>query len=308
MSMVLILATAGCGIRLEEDAPHVPLVPTREPIPGEAELIDLLTGTRDLALRLRAGSTERSAELAEWHDRQAVVLDAALRRAGVPAGPIDPSPAPASASSVGSASASAAGSAATAGVIADEQGAIEDTLALLELAPADLLPTLASLRACRLLVCRIVDPEVSFPPRAVTTDVDPEAVVPFLAASRQAAYGMEVVAARASGKRREQAIGWLGELRALALAQEEAAAGDAPPAPSAYALPLTADDADSAHRLAQYLLGALPGAYGDALAGLVPEDGEPDRRTLAFGSDWLARAAVLSDDSGTPPGAFPGLR
>lgn len=103
MGMVLILATAGCGIRLEEDAPHVPLVPTREPSPGEAELIDLLTGTRDLALRLRSGSAERSTELAQWHDRQAVVLDAALRRAGVPAGSIDPSPASASASSAGSA-------------------------------------------------------------------------------------------------------------------------------------------------------------------------------------------------------------
>ena len=68
---------AGCGIRLEDDAPRVPLVPTRTPIPGETELVALLLGSRTLAA---AASAPYAAGLA----RQEAVLDAALRERGVP--------------------------------------------------------------------------------------------------------------------------------------------------------------------------------------------------------------------------------
>ena len=48
----LALPAAGCGIRLEDDAPRVPLVPARTPVPAEAELVAL---TRDTAGARRAG-------------------------------------------------------------------------------------------------------------------------------------------------------------------------------------------------------------------------------------------------------------
>src|SRR5512134_42930 len=46
---------SACGIRLEDDAPRVPLIPTREPIRGEGLLLGLWLGATDLA--------EKAAEL-----------------------------------------------------------------------------------------------------------------------------------------------------------------------------------------------------------------------------------------------------
>ena len=45
----LALPAAGCGIRLEDDAPRLPLVPTRTPVPAEAALVGLTRATAGLA-------------------------------------------------------------------------------------------------------------------------------------------------------------------------------------------------------------------------------------------------------------------
>ena len=37
-----ITSLTGCGVRLEDDAPHIPFVPTRDPIPGESALLAVL--------------------------------------------------------------------------------------------------------------------------------------------------------------------------------------------------------------------------------------------------------------------------
>lgn len=37
-----VTTLSGCGVRLEDDAPHIPFVPTREPIPGESALLAML--------------------------------------------------------------------------------------------------------------------------------------------------------------------------------------------------------------------------------------------------------------------------
>ncbi len=323
----MTLGLGGCGIRLEDDAPHVPLVPTRTPIPGEADLLALLRGTRDLAGRLRGAGVDQAAELAGWHDRQAVVLDAALRRAGVPADAIDPAPTPSGSTgsttgstgsttgSAGSTTASASSTpapAGTAALVRAEQDAVAAVGTLLGIADPGLLTMLSSMRASRLLACRILGRDPG-PPTAGVAGADapePERVVPFLTASREAAYGLEVVAAQASGARRDRTRAWLAQVRALALAQEQAAGASAPPAASAYELPLSPDEADGADRLAQYLLAALPGAYGDAIgaAARATDGRQPDRALVALGSDWLARATGLAADSGTDSGAFPGLR
>lgn len=39
----LVLAVSGCGVRLEDDAPDIPLVPRRTPIAGEAALLAMVT-------------------------------------------------------------------------------------------------------------------------------------------------------------------------------------------------------------------------------------------------------------------------
>ena len=80
-----VLPAAGCGIRLEDDAPRVPLVPTRTPVPAEAELVAL---TRDTAALAEAAATvpgALAADLATIHRRQHTVLRTTLVRQQVPA-------------------------------------------------------------------------------------------------------------------------------------------------------------------------------------------------------------------------------
>ena len=80
----LFTLLAGCGIRLEDDAPRVPLVPTREPIPGEAALLRLLGAVRSASLAPVDPAAPLSPALAGLHRRQAEVLHDALRQRGVP--------------------------------------------------------------------------------------------------------------------------------------------------------------------------------------------------------------------------------
>ena len=77
-------ALAACGIRLEDDAPRVPLIPTREPVPGEASCSGC-GGTGDLAEQAAAlggAATALPARLAALHQEQAEVLRGLLRARG----------------------------------------------------------------------------------------------------------------------------------------------------------------------------------------------------------------------------------
>lgn len=73
-------ALTGCGVRLEDDAPDIPFVPTREPIPGETALLAML-GT------LESADGEHATARA---DR----LRAALAESGVPERVLDAAQAP----------------------------------------------------------------------------------------------------------------------------------------------------------------------------------------------------------------------
>src|SRR5690349_11074014 len=71
------MSLAACGIRLEDDAPRVPLIPAREPVPGEAFLLALWRHSDDLAERasgLEGPATGLPARLAGLHRRQVAVL------------------------------------------------------------------------------------------------------------------------------------------------------------------------------------------------------------------------------------------
>lgn len=83
---------AGCGIQLEDDAPRVPGLPTRAPVPGEAFLLTLRQHSTDLAVEARAlggSATALAARLAVLHARQALVLETELVRLGVPRSILD---------------------------------------------------------------------------------------------------------------------------------------------------------------------------------------------------------------------------
>src|SRR6476469_2322553 len=97
-----VLPAAGCGIRLEDDAPRVPLVPARTPVPAEAELVALTRDTAALAELATTVTGALAADLATLHRRQNPVLRSPLVSAGVPAADLVATPTPA-----GTASASA---------------------------------------------------------------------------------------------------------------------------------------------------------------------------------------------------------
>lgn len=79
-----VLGLAGCGVRLEDDAPNIPFVPRRAPIPGETALLvmlaalesedDPLAGTR--ADALRTALREAQVPRAELEDATAPVSEA----------------------------------------------------------------------------------------------------------------------------------------------------------------------------------------------------------------------------------------
>src|SRR6476659_1526895 len=81
------LPLAACGIRLEDDAPRVPLVPTREPLPAEGFLLALWLESGDLAAQASAlggAATAIPTRLAALHREQERVLRSVLRSMGVP--------------------------------------------------------------------------------------------------------------------------------------------------------------------------------------------------------------------------------
>lgn len=74
-------ALTGCGVRLEDDAPDIPFVPGRDPIPGEAVLLAVL------------GALEASDE--QHAAARATMLRDALEEAQVPRRLLEDAPAPA---------------------------------------------------------------------------------------------------------------------------------------------------------------------------------------------------------------------
>ncbi len=84
-----VLPASACGIRLEDDAPRVPLVPTRTPVPVEAALVALTRDTVALATASAALEGDLAADLAALHRRQHTVLRTTLLRRQVPAADLD---------------------------------------------------------------------------------------------------------------------------------------------------------------------------------------------------------------------------
>src|SRR4029079_8058866 len=71
------LGLAACGIRLEDDAPRVPLIPARNPVPVEVCLIGLRQSSGELAAHaasLGGAPTSLPARLAAIHRTQYDVL------------------------------------------------------------------------------------------------------------------------------------------------------------------------------------------------------------------------------------------
>lgn len=86
------LTLAGCSIRLEDSAPEIPFIPTRDPVPAEPALLWLLADCRSLARAVGASTPDPSGATGSQqavYEEQVAVLRTALYRAGVPIETLD---------------------------------------------------------------------------------------------------------------------------------------------------------------------------------------------------------------------------
>ena len=296
------LVTSGCGIRLEDDAPAVPLVPTRTPVPAEAELVTLTRDTASLAALAATVPGAVAADLATIHRRQYAVLRTTLLAAQVPADDLD---APASPGATAAPSASGVGPsvspspAAGRSELAETEGtsaAVAGTFAGVE---PDLRATMAALHAQRYAAATLLRGR---PPTVPLDPVTGEHVQALATATSAATYFLEVVAARSTGRQRARADTTLGALQALRA--DQLAGGAVPDDSLGHPLPFPVEDPADAARLARQALTSLRAGYGEHLEPLVTSDGAAG---LAALTRWLGTVEVEAHRWGVDLEPFPGL-
>lgn len=321
---------AACGIRLEDDAPHLPLVPTREPVAGEAFLVGLWHDCEALAAAATAlggAAGALPARLAGLHLEQSRVLRAELDRLGVPAKVLDapapsatatsrPAPTSGSPSRTGTGTATSGSSTPGTGTPATGTTAAQggpQGLAAMEAAAlggsafrslahavSPAAPLFGAALAQRGAAAALLGGEVAWPEPAWDS---PSLAASFLESTRAATYGFEVVAAQSpTGAQRTLARSTLRALRARGLAQESLAGSSAGPPPLAYPLPFPVTTPAAARRLAVHLLTELRSAVARQLGSVGAGEGP-----LGSLVQWLAETEVLASRWGVALEAFPGL-
>lgn len=300
-------ALTGCSIRLEQDAPPIPGIPTQGPVADQALLLSTLSGLRQLVqVAQRAGQIRWAPRLATLHRAQLTHLTQIIAALGiaVPSEPAATPPAvssPTGTSTAGSRTSTAA-LAATSATLAGVELAGLSASAIGAVARGDdtNLPMLGALLATRGAAAAVLGR-----PTAWTGDGGPSApvAVALLNAVRPAVYGLEVVAAKTPLKDRATVRATLTPLYG-ARAQLEAVAGSQAPADQlSYALPVQVTDAASGRRLAQQLLGRVV----TTAASQVPATHHQPGELTALLRLWSG-ATAESWRWGVTPTPFPGLR
>ncbi|QGN57768.1 DUF4439 domain-containing protein [Nostocoides sp. HKS02] len=316
------LTLSGCGIRLEDDAPRVPLIPTRSPVPGESFLVGLRHRCVALATEAKAlggAPTGLPARLTVLHSRQATILEAELERLTVPRSVIEAPPKPTGSSTSTTTSTTTAttsgpsGTSATApapaethrgpgGLAASELADVGATaVAALARIDADARPLIGALLAQRLAAATLLGAARAVP---VPTWKAPSLASAFLDTTRAAIYAMQVVAAQSpTGAQRILARTTLATLVARAQIQEQLAAESAGPPPLGYPPPFVVTTPTAARRLAVQVLADLRAANARDV-GSAGSDPEP----LGSAVQWLADTEVLASRWGVALSPFPGLK
>lgn len=298
------LTTGACGVRLEDDAPRVPFVPTRTPVPAEAELVALTRDTRALADAAAALPGELAADLATIHRRQHSVLRTTLVRRQVPVAALDASPSPtgsASPSATTAASPSPTPTAPATGrgaLAADEAVAAAEAGTFSGVEP-DLRATVAALHAQRFAAATLLSGRV---PTVPTDPVDGTAVAALASLTSGAIFLMEVVAARSDEKQRARADSTLAALRDLR--RDQLAGGAVADEALGHPLPFPVESPADAARLARDVLTTLRAGSGEHLDDVVTAHGAAG---LAALTRWLGTVEVEAHRWGVALVPFPGL-
>lgn len=305
---VLALLMGGCGVRLQEDAPDLPLVPRRPKMPGEEVLLGLLGDTVGLVAATSAASGEVEKALADLHVAQERVLRDALRRGGVPSAVIGAgaSPGPTNPATLVAMEAAASHDRGRYAALSPELGRVVLTLLAQRLAASQILGTGAA----------AASPTPS--PNTSTTGSTSPSPPPspadaglggLLTAAREAANWVEVAQAR--GPKKDDTTGeaalmtsistWLR--KRITLWEGEIGA-DGPEAPVAVPLPFPVEDAASRTALVTRGIEGVRTAYGRRVEGLSDAAVADAWATIP---DDLADIEVHVHTLGGPLQAFPGL-
>ncbi len=317
----LALLTA-CRVRLEDDAPRVPLIPTREPTEDEALLLAAWRASTDLS-RMTTGLAGDGVTASRLHAVQARIFDQVLRDRRVPdAQRTSPAASPttsptvsstASSTAASSASASAGstpngsapnGSAPTAppdraAVARAEAGAVSPAaLAELATAHAGQLPLLASFAACRARLAAVLGAPPSWPAWGETAS---PADAGLLAAHRRARYHLEVAAARTPAEARAPFATELDRVAGVVVRLESRGASTGAP-PAGYPLPFPARDTAAARRLVTHALTTLETACGTTWSA-----GSGSSEAVTTTTRLVVDTVTAGAAWGVPLRAFPGL-
>ncbi|WP_409483375.1 hypothetical protein [Arsenicicoccus dermatophilus] len=334
LGAVLLTGTLrSCRVRLEDDAPHVPLVPTREPTPDEGLLVQAWADAVRLG-RMASAAGASGAAAARLHTAQAATLDQVLRDRRVPReirsrGTAAASTVPSAAPATGGAATSAPGTAAPGLAAAEAAAWAAAAVDALAHAQAPQLPLLASVAVCRARLADLGGARVPWP---AWDDAPSPVDATLVAALREARFYLEVAAARTPGASRAPVQRELARVTALVVLLQSraggagpASAGDggpgravrvdptptssadagttpAPEARAAWPLPFPVSDATAARRLVAHALRTLElrlGAAWPAAAG---------SREAVVSVSRLVHATVAAGEAwGVPLRAFPGL-
>ncbi|MFC8504613.1 DUF4439 domain-containing protein [Pedococcus sp. NPDC057267] len=311
------LSLSACGIRFGDGTPG-PRPAPRKAVPGESFMVALWRHTEDLASRAAGGAgSGLPARLAALHRQQATVLRAELLRLGVPdselgrpgaatgtataAAASAPGTGPAPTGSATNGSPTSGGRTTAAELAAAEASDLGPTaISSLSRVMAGSAPLVGSLLAQRSAAATLLGRPATWPDEAWKGQ---SLAATFLATTRAAVYGFEVVAAQSpSGAQHALATSTLSALQARAAAQESMAGSSAGPPDLAHPLPFPVTTPDAARKLAVDVLTRLraAGARDLGTAGT-------DTAALGLLVRWLGETEVLASRWGVPLAPFPGL-
>lgn len=224
-----VTALTGCGVRLEDDAPRIPFVPTRDPIPGESALLAVLGA-------LDASDEEHAGERAD-------LLRTALLDAQVPESLVTEAAAPVSGGET----------------VAAFEGAVRDC-------GPGILPLVGRLTATHRITAPDTQDLWSAPTTQPWTAGAVAARA--REATRATIYALDLIAARAGSERIQKHVLAAGRgLRELSVRQTSAAGEEVTPAPLGYEIPheLTPQEAQE---LGTRSFRRLLAVYADGFARL----------------------------------------
>lgn len=311
-----VAVLGGCGLRLEEDAPDLPLVP-RTPYSGGPLLRIALArceATRQAAAAelgaggLAAPTARLLRVFVDGHDDQIAALRARLEQVQepVPSVPAAPGSAEATANEAGTVRPTGTAAprfdgptlAAAAAAGLDRAGR-----AALAGAPPDDLVLLGGVHAARSAVAALLRVRLAPAPTRPTL-ADPHVAADLLEAAEAALYGLEVAATRATPARAPLARAGLVELTRLRGHLARIAGEAARPPRLGYALPFPVATPAAADRLAVHvhsglgtqLVAATPRVAGSAvgLASLLAWAASAELARCRWGAPWRGLPAQPS--------------